>query len=419
MIEPYTKTAPRGSIRLSAINWANVEMEHIDNWDEFNQLLDALEANGIMPFEGHPVQSRMIYMTEELAQRYILQFHKNGATLRWLEYKRENGWLSPRQVTIGTTQLIARDVTGYRSFYKILNWFKRVYKLEFSEVYGGGDMVLWKQLRRCIPRPVNYGYAIPRKLSRVYKADISSSYPFEGSKPLPTLVDYKRVSGRAEPTEEYPFVFYLHSHHLAIYNELDTRDFIDFSDWYDTSEMYTNAANEVSICCRCANYSLKPVFTHYYEGRQTHPEYKQYMNLFVGYCYRFERPEYSHVAAVILARAAMRILKYAQSIAEQSNLIRLIATDSVLWVGTPVEFTTKEKTLGAFVEEYSDIHAIVLGAKKYQLLTNDNEVITRWAGVKSELVVDMEFGGIMTSDLKPVMREWDGRRFVIGDTSDD
>lgn len=419
MIHPYERTADSGSIHLYTINWAKVEMEHLDNWDDFNLLLDELEANGVQPFADKPVQSHLIYVTDELYNKYFLEFHKNGVTVRWLEGDRAKRWLVPRQATIGTTTLISPDVTGYRSFYKIINWFKKTHRKEFSTVFGGGDAMLWKQIRRCIPRPVNYGYAVPRILSNVYKADISSAYAFEGSKSLPTLIDYKRVAGREDPSPEYPFVFYLRSHHIAIYNELDTREFLEFDDWYDTREMYSSTDKEISICCRCAEDNLKSVFTHYYDGRTTHPEYKQYMNLFVGYCYRMERPEYSHISAVILARSAMRILKYAAEIQKRSNLVRLIATDSVLWVGQPVDFTTDKKYFGAFVQEYSDIQAVVMGAKKYQLLTSDNEVITRWAGVKSDLVTDMKFGGIMTSKLRPLMREWDGHRFVIGETSDD
>lgn len=415
MIQPFTNmTYPPNSIRRFNINWANVPMEHIETWEEFNDLLDKLEANGVERTETH--SHVLITSTEYLRNKYFMQFYRNGATVRWFEYRPAQLWGMPRQATMGTTELISPEVTGYRSFYKVLNQFQKLYKVKFEEVFGSSDgMDLWSRIRRCIPRPVNFGKGANRILDSVYKADVSSAYAFEGAKKLPTLQGAVKKRGRIAPTAEYPFVFYLSSHHLAILDELDTTEFEQYADWYDTKEMYQTVKCDVSLCCKAAPYSLAPIFTHYYEGRNEHPEYKQYMNLFVGYCYREVRPEFSHVAAVILARSAMRILRYAQKIWDAGNTVRLIATDSVLWQGSPVDFTAKTKSFGCFLQEYENIQAVVMGPKKYQLLTDQGETITRWAGVKRELVEDMSFGDIITSDLRPSVCQWNGKRFIISE----
>jgi hypothetical protein len=52
----------------------------------------------------------------------------------------------------------------------------------------------------------------------ITKADISSAYGYQlTSDKLPDCSQYQLVEGFAEPTEEWPFVFYLKSNNMAIY----------------------------------------------------------------------------------------------------------------------------------------------------------------------------------------------------------
>lgn len=419
MILPFTaNNAPSDAFNGFSINWAHVEMEHVDHWEEFNEILDALEENGITRYEPTQDEPKLVCVFWKLANHYVIEFQKNYITLRWVEYRIADDWTVPRQVTLGSTELVSHEVTGYRSFYKFINQFQKLYKAKFADVYGGGDFQLWNRIRKCIPRPVNWADKSDKIAQHCYKADISSSYGFEGSKPLPTLRGCKRVQGRVKPSPDYPFVFYLNSRHIAIYGEFDTHEFDQYVNWYDVYwTQWTRA--EVSLCCKAVPLSLGPIFRHYYDGRMEHVEYKQYMNLFVGYCYRDTYPEFSHVAAIILARAAWRILNLAQEIMAADNVIRLIATDSVLWEGDLADNTVSVKTFGAFLLEYSDVRALIMGSKKYQIEEPDGHCLTRWAGVKKELTENLKFGDMKACGYAPKAYRWNGWRLEAAEVEND
>ena len=54
------------------------------------------------------------------------------------------------------------------------------------------------------------------------------------------------------------------------------------------------------------------------------------------------------------------------------------------------------KSLGSFTFEAEDAKLIVVGAKTYQLLKTDGQLITRWSGVKKEWTQELQFGDILS-----------------------
>lgn len=87
---------------------------------------------------------------------------------------------------------------------------------QIEEVYGATMNQIWGYygwefygLRACVtPQLCWCAQKYTNKvLDHVYKADISSAFPFEACKRLPTLVGSKDVFERPMPDENFPFVF--------------------------------------------------------------------------------------------------------------------------------------------------------------------------------------------------------------------
>ena len=101
--------------------------------------------------------------------------------------------------------------------------FREFNGISLRKAYGFVD----KSLKRCIPRQFYYiNNKFRGKLLRASGIDASSQYPSGCLGKLPDMHQAIRVRGKVKPTEEYPFAFYA-SGHLAIYNELDTHNWME------------------------------------------------------------------------------------------------------------------------------------------------------------------------------------------------
>jgi hypothetical protein len=279
-----------------------------------------------------------------------------------------------------------------------------------------------QEIKKCVPAPVNYAReslisGMGWYSDRFYKNDISSAYPAMASKKLPTLKDFKIVKGRVEPTKDRPFAFYLKSHSMKVLNEFDSRDWVN-SEFYQATlptiyvqktkyrqDLSIPSDNEQTLLLKASKSSLADVMKHFYDGRQEHPEYKFFMNAFLGYLHREYDPEFPHIAAVVLGRCVDFVLKKAEYIEKNNGVVCLIATDSVAWDGEDIpEITDTKKKLGAFIREYSRCEALIKGPKCYQIKT-DTETKTTWAGVSKSKTENLEFGDIITKHFtRPVMK---------------
>lgn len=263
----------------------------------------------------------------------------------------------------------------------------------------------YRHIKDCVISPFDFAYdAVIGKVINVNKADKTAAYPSEFQGKLPTLENHKVVQGRAKPTEEYPFAFYINSHHLAIYGEFDSRDFLD-TPFYNRIiyghkwlPIDTPDSKEITILCKeenCYSKGFKLAFQEMYARRKDEPSFKLKMNACIGMLHLNSDPNCSHIAAAIYGRCVKDMLDKCKIIQDNGGIVVLVNTDSISWIGpVPLGLCTDKKRMGAFHLEGTNIKMIIKGVKCYQFMQN-GEVITRFAGIPKEISSKLGFGDIM------------------------
>lgn len=299
----------------------------------------------------------------------------------------------------------------YRSFKRVFSWGKsNPTKAEKEAIRKA-----YHEIKKCVISPFDYACdGLVGKEIIVNKADVSSAYGSTMQGKLPTLNGHLRISGRVPPNAEYPFAYYIRSHHSAVYGEYDTKEFLNTRfyghlvyghKWVpiDTPDEY-----EETILCKAEekfSNCFRKAFATMYNMRKEDPEYKFYINACIGMLHLNNDPNCSHLAAVVYGRCVSSMLKRCKAIEEAGGVIALVNTDSISWNGPiPEGLCETGKYLGAFVLEETDIPMIVKSVKCYQYLGH-NGLVTRFAGVKKEIAEAMQFGDIMKT-------EEDGTTFI-------
>lgn len=268
---------------------------------------------------------------------------------------------------------------GSRSFEIVRNDFESRYGVGWKQNFGvlKYNQDLWKD---CCVSPITYCNEDEdiqkHTLKGVRKCDVSSAYPAQANDTLPTYTGHKKVKGYAEPTAEYPFAFYIKSHHMAIYNELDTRTFLERGKRvgyknYNSDEKYDRWAvnvpeeEEITYLLKKAEIGLGELYSEYYNTKQMsideeeYEESKMILNSSLGFMgsYKFNKLFYCpYIYAVIKARHTNRMLDIINNI---KGIILMVLTDSVIWLGEESSYQTTEKTLGAFVDELQSMDTYI------------------------------------------------------------
>ena len=308
-------------------------------------------------------------------------------------------------------------MSGRKAYMAVNRRFKQAYNKSIEEVFSGNQYKeLYKEIKNCIPSPVNFcdELAMGKILNGVSSADISSAYPYQLSQDMPTLHGCIFQPGRIKPDEQYPFAFYIKSHHMAIYNEFDTSEFAQYHyiypSYYDSLAKWQPDDNikedeEITILCKRSDYSFEEIVKKLYNGRNKHPKYKDYLNLCTGYFALNKNPILSHLLAVIRARHAMRMFKLYDLLFEEGMTPIMICTDAIIWQGGKSKYSTDIKKLGAFVNKFENAEIAVGGVKKYQIKLGD-DMLTMWAGNKNKDLA--EFGDVLSDEA--VLEEYEYMR---------
>ena len=288
------------------------------------------------------------------------------------------------------------EPTGLDAYEKVNGLFEEQYKESIFTAFSGREhKEEYKAIKNCVP--IQISYANPRFLGKiipgVYKADISSAFPSKiVGKKLPMLEGCKRAAGRVKPTEEYPFAFYVNSHHLAIYGELDTRDFdCEYYGTYYKETYKDDVKEEETILCKACDKSLDAPFTYLYERRNESKDFKFYMNACIGYFHKRSNPTLSAIAAVVIARCDWDMISRCNKLREDRNIVLFIATDSIAWAGRENDLATEDKYLGSFTYESKNCRFYAIGPKAYQV-ESDGKVITKYAGMSKAKQESIAFG---------------------------
>ena len=372
-----------------------------------NKILDILEKNGYSRIDPDPGKKLVTARWKMYDHYFVTSRTGNDITIHVYFV---NKYIA-LPIRYSTTYKFSDEniVRGGQAAPQIYAAFKRKAKKTFDEVYGY-DRKLWEgeeepfwMLKQCVPAPLNYAddNFTNRTLYSCYKGDVSSAYPFEAAKTLPTLKGMQIVKGKQKANDEFPFAFRPSEGTVEIYGEFDSAYFFERKEykyrwlpdpWYP---------DDITILCKAAddNY-LGDIFRTKYANRQKHPKNKSCMNSFIGFCHMNSCPRYAHIAAVVLARCNHRMLTLADELRRRGQDPALINVDSILWIGDDQpDLLQAGKSFGAFHAEHKNCEAIIASAKKYQILDADGTLFNTWSGCKTDKQRSLKFGDILYKDL--------------------
>lgn len=388
------------------VDWMYIKRRKVSP-HRMNVILDILDRMGITRiYTGSKKRITAIY---KLADHYFLTAGSGYFEL-FVSYLKtdKNGRVilrTFRYYAAGTTQDLSREeeVLGKESYFRIASRFEKLKKNKLNIEYGGITKygTQYRLIKGCVP--VQIGWINPKtaydRIESCYKADVSSAYPWEASKPLPTLNGCKDIPGIHEPDSEYPFAFYPMTGTLKIYGEnIDTAELFRRQEYKPSEKIRPHTDEPRTILCKpYEGDELARIFADMYEGRGKHPEYKRYMNLFIGYCQNNNNPWLSHISAVVIARCCFRVLEMADELRRRGNKITLINVDSVAWQGRPAEdLYSRKKYFGAMYLEHENVFMCIGGVKKYQIYDpRIGKTKTMYAGVRREESCNIPFGDIL------------------------
>lgn len=404
---------------MNNINWSFYKSEYL-NIDEYNALIEDLNNRGITRISTNG--KRVITGVDILRNHYFISdatvfgSAKNQVMLYIADSERGYKKYCVPMLNSECTKLLRGNNYGYYGYRFINDKFREHFGITFETACSGKQYkdTFWK-IKNCVCSPINFVTTNSSLknivLKNCFKSDESSSYPAKLLGKLPTLHGHKIEPGRVEPTKEFPFAFYVNSGHLKIWNELDSREFNNrfYPSYNDPKSSWRHdddikEEDDETILCRELNYNMKPVIQEIYDGRKEHPEYKMYMNMCIGFFHTTQPtlgPICSHIASVVLSRCVKQMIERAERISEEGNIVLLINTDAIAWIGKQSNISEKIKNIGAFIPEYENGKIVICGVKKYQICNEDESNLkTVCSGLPLETSENMKFGDIVNCDIE-------------------
>lgn len=311
-------------------------------------------------------------------------------------------WLKDKVVNHGDS--IENEHAGLEAFTYVEDLYKKHIgqkKSLFSTFSGNKYKKEYFDIKGCVPTQVQYlnNRIAGRIISGCTKADVSSAFPTQMTKPLPTLHDCKRVKGRAEPDKDFPFAFYIKSHHIKTLDGINTQWFRNefyLKYYYKIYDDTINPEDDETILChempKAEHDALAAAFKDLYEHRKDDPDLKFYMNVSIGFCHLNSNPRLSFIPAIVIARCNSEMFDRAYELQKRKKKVLFIATDSIAWQGGEDKIATDEKYLGSFTYEGKNIKFLGYSPKAYQWETPEGKVTTKYSGMKKEESAKLKFG---------------------------
>ena len=311
-------------------------------------------------------------------------------------------WLKNKVIAVDDS-VVDDEETGMNAYQKIedkFNDFNHTKTLALESIFSGREYrPEYSLIKGCVPVQIqfmNVGYK-GKIVEGVYKADVSSAFPTQIMRDLPTLHGRIIVPGRAEPSEKYPFAFYVNSHHIKT---LDGYDSHEMNCWYyrDYYKCDDSIKDEDEITILCPKMSekyhdaLAKAFEDCYNHRKEDSFNKFVMNAAIGFMQRNSNPALSFISAIVILRCNIDMIRRCYQLVKEGNTILFIATDSIAWKGKPSSVAIDEKYLGSFTYEGKNIKFLGYSSKAYQWVTNDGKCITKYSGMKKNESAKLGFG---------------------------
>lgn len=299
-------------------------------------------------------------------------------------------------------------IAAYRMIQGKFNEFNNTKTCALESIFSGKKYrEQYIYTKACVPVQIQFmnpGY-IGKIVEGVYKADVSSAFPTQIMRDLPTLHDCKTVSGKVEPSEEYPFAFYTKSHHIKTLDGYDSHELKSwfYKEYYECDDKVKDADETTILCKKMSDKyhtALAKAFKDCYDHRKDDDFNKFVMNASIGYFQRNNNPALSFISAIVILRCNIDMIRRCEQLEKEGNIILFIATDSIAWKGKLSPVAVDEKYLGSFTYEGKNIRFLGYSCKVYQWENNKGECTTKYSGVKKEVSSQYKFGDLLHMEIK-------------------
>ena len=309
-------------------------------------------------------------------------------------------WLKNKVIPVDDS--VVDEETGLNAYQKIeekFNEFNHTKTLALESIFSGRKYRSdYSLIKLCVPVQIqfmNVGYK-GQIVEGVFKADVSSAFPTQIMRDLPTLHGRIIVPGRAEPSEKYPFAFYVNSHHIKTFDGYDSHEMNCwfYREYYKCDDSIKDEDELTILCPKMSEKyhdALAKAFKDCYEHRRDDSFNKFVMNAGIGFMQRNTNPALSFISAIVILRCNIDMIRRCYQLEDEGNTILFIATDSIAWKGKLSPIATDEKYLGSFTYEGKNIKFLGYSSKAYQWLNNEGKCITKYSGMKKEESAKLKF----------------------------
>lgn len=271
-----------------------------------------------------------------------------------------------------------------------------------------------------IPKGMLWARSSLNDYKHCYKADIRSAWPYEYSKPLPTLHKRKDVDGYAEPNNDYPFAFY------TLTNKRYSIKSILPCDGWTTTAFEPNEV-EHTILLGVAKHTLRSTVDYFYKNKkeakdaETRQLYKNILNISQGMMQSTKaKNTFSYIPAVMIARCNCRMSKIVKQLEDEGNIPLMVKTDCVIWQGQPSNIANYGVELGDFAYENNghELWVCIKSTNIYQTFdTITKEIDTKWSGrIAKDFKNSLKFGEIWTRTVEHKEYIFNKQTYVYDDT---
>ena len=228
-------------------------------------------------------------------------------------------WLKNKVIPVDDS-VVDDEQTGMNAYQRIetkFNEFNHTKTLALESILSGRKYrPQYTLIKECVPVQIqfmNVGYK-GKIVEGVYKDDVSSAFLTQIVRDLPTLHGSITVSGRAEPSEEYPFAFYTKSHHIKTLDGYDSHD-LNCRYYREYYKYNDNVKDEDEVTILCPKMSdkyheaLAKAFEDCYNHRKDDSFNKFVMSATIGYFQRNNNPTLSFISAIVILRCNIDMIR--------------------------------------------------------------------------------------------------------------
>lgn len=371
------------------IRWYLTEIEIVDNKfieDKINRLV---KAGGVDVTDSKT--KREDWLKNKIS--YHLDKGKRSSTL----YVRENNEYR-RYLT--KEESIDRDITPAVCGTELRKVFTEKTGVTLKKAFGTTSS---NDIRLCCPKPLYY---INNKycnvtLDNVSGLDVVSMFPSCVRGNLPDAHTAIEVKGRVEPSEEYPFAFYLKSHHCAEYKVFDTHEYMgikfdaELHKWLCYNSLkkhclyeYVDDKDEVTVLMKPSAYTFDATMESFMQRKLNGDTLaKAVMNIGLGTLHKNpdrqkglkkgkEIQSYYHFCAIMQGRANALQLKTMNDIKKHGGIILQAIVDSIIYIDDcDINYGTKEKVFGKYHLDYKNCKFRMANIINRYVVADDSGII--------------------------------------------